>query len=229
VAVSEDDLTVPLAPPSSLPVARQLTYGDFDHSGLALTRDGTRLFTVSARHAGRDEDLRSSEVLEVTLELDDTAVAGNSPVRVVVRSTENLSVAALAAADDGALWLLAVDVGASGRDLLGRVSALYRSDAPLSESALIRLTDPDQTDQHHFDLDATGGVTPLPDASVLVLRGSRGRVGLVRVRPDGHVESVGCGTAVVTAVVAHSGAAVVAVQTAGSSGDLVLLRLVPSA
>ena len=230
----ETDLAVPATRPSGLPVAQQLTEGDFDHSGLAFAPDGSRLFTISARHAGRDNDLRS-EVFE--LNLDDTDGVGTvAPVRTTVRAEANLSISALACADDGALWLLATDLGATGRDFVGRVAALYRSGAPRAGSAPIRVTDPDQTDPDQTDpnqidpnrlnLDATGEITPLADGSVLVLNGSRGRVELLRVHSQGHVEMVDCGAAVVTAVDARDTTIVAAVQSAATSGDFVLARAV---
>ncbi|WP_338145282.1 S9 family peptidase [Cryobacterium suzukii] len=212
--------------PSGLPVARQVTAGDFDHSGLAFAGEGSRLLTISARHAGRDNDLRS-EVIELNLSLDEEATKADeilAPARTVVRSTENLSISALASDDDGNLWLLATDVGATGRDFVGRVSALYRCPVPLDGSAPIRVTDPDQTDQDLLDLEATGGISPMADGSVLVLRGSRGRVDLLRVYHDGHVEPLDCGATVATSVGTSGESVVVAVQTAGTSGDLVLLH-----
>lgn len=222
-SVPETDLAGPATRPADLPVARQLTEGDFDHSGLAFAPDGSRVFTISARHAGRDNDLRS-EVLE--LDLDDSDGVGTAaPVRTAVHAEANLSISALAYADDGTLWLLATDVGATGRDFVGRVPAVYRSGAPGAGSAPIRVTDPHQTDPNRLSLDATEGITPLADGSVLVLNGSRGRVELLRVHNQGQVERVDCGAAVVTAVDARDTTVVAAVQSASTSGDLVLTRV----
>ncbi|MBG6214122.1 dipeptidyl aminopeptidase/acylaminoacyl peptidase [Cryobacterium sp. CAN_C3] len=218
------DLAVPAVLPSGLPIARQLTDGVFDHSGLAFSPDGSRLLTISARHAGRDNDLRS-EIVELDLEIDHTDGAQTiAQARVVLRSAANLSVSALACADDGTLWLLASDVGATGRDFVGRATALYRVGAPFDGSGPIRVTDPDQTDTDRLDLDASGGITPLPDGSVFALGNSRGKVELIRVRGQGQVEAVECGAAVVSAVNARGATVVVAVQSAGTSGDLVLVH-----
>ncbi|MDJ0377691.1 S9 family peptidase [Cryobacterium sp. PH31-L1] len=218
------DLVDPAGLASGLPVARQLTEGDFDHSGLTFSPDGSRLFTVSARQAGRDTDLRS-EVVELTLsDSTDAAAQGTiAPLRTVVPAAHNLSISALASAEDGTLWLLATDMGASGRDFVGRVTALYRSGVSLDGSAPIRVTDPNQTDQDLLDLDATGGICPLADGSVLVLTGRRGRVELVRVEREGRVQSLDCGATVATSMDACGDAVVVAVQSAGTTGDLVLL------
>jgi dipeptidyl aminopeptidase/acylaminoacyl peptidase len=200
-----------------------LTEGDFDHSRLAFAPDGSRLFTISARHAGRDNDLRS-EVLE--LDLDDSDGVGTvAPVRTAVRAEADLTISALACADDGTLWLLATDVGATGRDFVGRVSAVYRIGAPGAGSAPIRVTDPHQNDTNRLSLDATEGITPLADGSVLVLNDSRGRVELLQVHNQGQVDIVDCGAAVVTAVGARDTTVVAAVQSASTSGDLVLARV----
>ncbi|TFD67832.1 alpha/beta hydrolase family protein [Cryobacterium ruanii] len=223
-SISDVKRTESGADAAGLAVARPLTDGDFDHSGLAFSPDGSRLLTVSARHAGRDGDLRS-EIIEVDLEKIDDIDGAEAVrlVRTIVGSKQNLGIAGLACADDGTLWLLATDLGMTGRDFVGRVTALYRSTL-LDGSAPIRVTDPKQDDRDGVDLDATGGITPLPDGSVLVLRGSRGRVELLRVHGQGEVEVVDCGAAVVTAVAARETTAVVAVQSAGTSGDLVLVR-----
>ncbi|WP_104192692.1 S9 family peptidase [Cryobacterium sp. Y82] len=212
--------------PSGLPVARQVTEGNFDHSGLAFASAGSRLLTISARHADRDNDLRS-EVIELNLSLDEDASKTHelpAPARTVVRSTKNLSISALACADDGALWLLATDVGATGRDFVGRVSALYRSVYPGDASTPIRVTHPHQTGQDLLDLEATGGISVLADGSVLVLRGSRGRVDLLRVSHDGRVEPLDCGASVASSADASGESVVVAVQSGGTSGDLVLVH-----
>jgi dipeptidyl aminopeptidase/acylaminoacyl peptidase len=223
------DLSVPATLSSGLPASRQLTDGDYDHSGLAFASDGSSLFTVSARHSGRDNDLRG-EILALDLAVDvarDSAQTDGAdtvaPVSRVVPSSANLNISALSCADDGTLWFLAIDMGATGRDFVGRVTALYRSSSPLAGSDPIRVTDPDQTDHDRFDLETTGSITPLPDGSVLVLRGSRGRVELVRVHSQGQTEAVDCGAAVVTAVDALRSTVVAAVQSAATTGDLVLV------
>ncbi|TFD15127.1 S9 family peptidase [Cryobacterium sp. TMT1-2-2] len=219
------DLLDPASFASGVPVARQLTEGDFDHSGLAFSPDGSRLLTISARQAERYTDLRS-EVVELTLrDSTDTAPNGTiAPLRTVVPAAQNLSISALASAEDGTLWLLATDVGASGRDFVGRVTALYRSGVSLDGSAPIRVTDPNQTDQDLLDLDATGGICPLTDGSVLVLTGRRGRVELVRVEREGRVQSLDCGATVAASMDACGDAVVVAVQSARTTGDLVLIH-----
>ncbi|TFB76207.1 S9 family peptidase [Cryobacterium glaciale] len=209
--------------PSGLAVARQLTDGDFDHSGLAFSPDGTRLLTISARHAGRDCDLRG-QIIELDLKnIEDAETV--VPVRTVVGPEGNLSISGLACAENGSLWFLATDLGLAGRDFVGRVTALYHCSTPFDDSAPIRVTDPEQNDQDRLDLDPAGGITPLADGSALVLRGTRGRVELVRVHGQGPVEAVDCGAAVVTAVAACEFTVVVAVQSAGTTGDLVFVRL----
>ena len=225
---ADDDTehAVPVVVPSGLAPVRRLTDGDFDHSGLAFSPDGSRLLTISARHAGRDGDLRG-QIIELDLGSieDDESAETIAPVCTVVGPGENLSISGLACADDGSLWFLATDLGLTGRDFVGRGTALYHGGAPFGGSAPIRVTDPERNDQDHLDLDATGGITPLADGSALVLRGSRGRVELVRVHRQGQIDAVECGAAVVTAVAANGTTAVVAVQSDGTSGDLVLVRL----
>ncbi|MDJ0348239.1 S9 family peptidase [Cryobacterium sp. PH29-G1] len=238
----DDERAGAALPAPGLPVAWQLTTGDFDHSGLAFTPDGSSLFTISARHDGRDDDLRSAVLaIDVGGAADGRAVSstavqhGAAPedpaaaasrgasVRTVVRASNNLSVSALACSADDALWMLATDVGITGRDFVGRNTALYRVPTLVDGSAPIRVTDSDRTDQAQLDLDAAGGITPLSDGSILVLRPHRGRVELVRVHPWGTFEAVDCGASVVTAVDARDSAVVAAVQSGGTSGDLVLI------
>jgi dipeptidyl aminopeptidase/acylaminoacyl peptidase len=162
------------SPVDPVPVARQLTVGDFDHRDLAFSADGSRLAFVSARHDGRDDDL-TSNIFQLTLDL-----AGAQPV-AVTGEHRNYDVHDLAYSASGRLFFVAVDLGESGRDFVGRSAALYLIDEP--GDAPRRLTDPETVD--------LGGssVTPHSTDSVLVLARNRGRVEMLSVSSDGAVSS----------------------------------------
>ncbi|WP_338145179.1 hypothetical protein [Cryobacterium mannosilyticum] len=70
----------PALPPGAV-APRRLTTGDFEHEGIAFSPDGMALLTISARHPGRDEDLRS-ELLVITL--DPVGAGPELPARTVL-------------------------------------------------------------------------------------------------------------------------------------------------
>ena len=203
-----------LTKPRGLPEARQLTSGDFDHSCLTFSPDGSKLLTISARHDGRDHDLRS-ELVEL---LVDPAVVG-SPVteRIVLGESANLSIGQVTWAPGGAIFLLATDVGESGRDFVGRNTALYRLDDGVAKA--IRLTDPE-----NIDLDESGGLSVTGDGSVLIQISKRGTVQLLSITPKGASTTVTSGAVVVTGHDAVGDRIVVALQDALTMGDLALVE-----
>ena len=198
--------------PLGLPEARQLTSGDFDHSCLTFSPDGSKLLTISARHDGRDHDLRS-ELVEI---LVDPAVVG-SPVteRTLLGESANLSIGQVTWAPEGAIFLLATDVGRSGRDFVGRNTALYSLDDGGVDP--LRLTDPE-----NIDLDESGGLGVTGDGSVLVQISTRGTVQLLSITPKSASTTVTSGAVVVTGHDAVGDRIVVAFQDALTMGDLAL-------
>jgi dipeptidyl aminopeptidase/acylaminoacyl peptidase len=198
--------------PPGLPTARQVTAGDFDHTGLAFSPDGEKLLTVSARHEGRDRDLRS-ELVEILV--DPAGAEPRLPERIVLGADANLSVAHATWAADGSIFLLAADVGSGGRDFVGRATSLYLLDG--TGGAPVRLTDPEST-----DLDNTGTISVAGDGSALVQHRTHGRVHLLRVTRDRTVTAVTSSAAVVTGHDAVGESIVFAFQDALTAGDVAL-------
>ncbi|MCL2595371.1 MAG: S9 family peptidase [Promicromonosporaceae bacterium] len=121
--------------PRLLPEARQLTHGDFDHAQPVVA--GEAVIVVSARHEGRDRDLRG-DLYRIDLSdgvatlLTDPAATGtnlfcNSPVVV---------------GDD--VYFLGGDLGPDGLGFVGTNSSVYRM--PVAGGAAIRLTEPENLD-----------------------------------------------------------------------------------
>ena len=198
-------------PPVGLPEARQLTSGDFDHTGLTFSPDGTKLLTISARHEERDRDLRT-ELVEV---LVDPAARPQSPKRIALGASANLNISQLCWAPGGAIFLLAVDVGESGRDFVARNVALYVLED--TATGAVRLTDPET-----IDLDDGGALSITGAGTVLVQNRTRGTVQLLSITPTGAVAPVTSTAVVVTAHDAVGEHIVFAFQDALTTGDLAL-------
>ncbi|MDQ1554477.1 MAG: hypothetical protein QOK46_1555 [Microbacteriaceae bacterium] len=191
-----------------VPVATQLTSSDFEHRELAFSADGSRLAFVSARHENRDDDLVSN-IFELELDLPDAepvAITGND---------RRYDVHELAYSGSGQLFFVAVDLGETGRDFVGRSASLYLVDEPGSPAR--RLTDPGVVD--------LGGspLTPFGADSVLVLARTRGRVELHSVASDGAVSRLTTGEAEVTGHDAAGDTIVVSYSDPTSHGDVALV------
>ncbi len=199
------DLT---ADPRSLPeptTGSQVTDGDWDDTSVTWSPDGARLAFVSARHDGRDADLRSDAW---------TCAPDGSDL---VRATDtSLAVEQVAwSLDGGRLWLLASDVGASGTEFVGRNTGLYA--VPVAPPSVpVRHTEPG------VDLGEEGSHLTVTGDGVLVQHRTRGAVELLRVgEPD---------TVLLTGplwVAGHDAVGDVTVATvlsAGSAGEVVLVN-----
>ncbi|MDH6236997.1 S9 family peptidase [Cryobacterium sp. CG_9.6] len=202
--------------PLGFPQARQVSAGDYDHAGLIFSADGSRLLSVSARHLDRDRDLRS-EVVEFAVPVDLSAAEDALSFRVVVSENENLSISTITMAEDGQLFLLATNVGISGRDFVGANTALYVLEAS-GERSPHRVTDPNV-----IDLDASGGLSVTADGQVLAQNCSRGEVHLVRIDSEGVLDPVSSGAMVVTAHDSVGSTIVYAFQDGSTAGDLRLV------
>ncbi|NUU17444.1 S9 family peptidase [Cellulomonas humilata] len=197
------------------PVA--LTSGDVGVAGLRWLPSGEALVAVSSRHASRETDLRSDVVrIDASPDGDPTA-----PVPLTDADTGSaLGVdAVLPSADGTALWLLASDLGPTGRDFVAAQVGLFRLplDGDRAGGAPVRLTDPES--------DQLGGVLAELDGDALVVVERRGAAHLVRVGSDGtHTTLVG-GTHVVAgaAVAAGTGRVVVTAGAPESSGEVLLV------
>ena len=102
--------------PTTLPEPVALTAGDVGVSGARWLPSGDALVGVSSRHAARESDLRSDAVRIDAL----PAGAPAAPVPLTdADAGSTLGVeAVLPSADGRTLWLLASDLGPTGRDFV---------------------------------------------------------------------------------------------------------------
>ncbi|HIY65307.1 MAG TPA: S9 family peptidase [Candidatus Agrococcus pullicola] len=149
--------------PSERDTAVQLTRGEVSFSLANWSERG--ILAITARHETRDSDLRSSVVLI------DPAAPGQEPADIVP-ATANLSIGDAIEAD-GALWMLAGELGERGRDFVAKSASVYVVDD--GEPKLL-------TDPNSFDFGDPGSHLVATDGGVLALRRTRGRVQLVLIR-----------------------------------------------
>lgn len=167
----------------TLPVeARQLTSGDADDTSPAWSPDGTRLAFVSSRHAGRESDLRSSVYVV------DVEGAGDDPQADPSTVVEgDLSISGVHWLIDDRLVLLATDVGATGRDFVGRPTQLFVTDGPVVDGGVaVRALTGDG------ELDLDGGADDLVVAHdrIIVRDLHRGATRVLSIDPDGGVDDL---------------------------------------
>ncbi|WP_430593023.1 prolyl oligopeptidase family serine peptidase [Humidisolicoccus flavus] len=156
----------------SIAAATQLSNGDFQHSGILFSDDGTKILTSSARHDSRFEDLRS-ELFEF-----DAHTPGEPTL--VLSSTRNLSItnpSSIVRFDDGALAFLAQEVGERGIDFVAKNTGLFLLETNGTVSRL--------TDAETIDLGEVGSHLSSQASSVIVQNRTRGRVELARVNRAG--------------------------------------------
>lgn len=200
------------------PAARQVAAGDVDLTSLAWLPDGRHVVAVAARHAARNEDLRADVVVV------DTAPDADPAVRPLTDADAGSTLAvadAIPTADGTGLWLLAQDMGPSGRDFVARQTGLYRLDlrdvagVPVADGEPVRLTDDDAVDLDPGTFAATAD-------GVLVGLLRRGTVALQEWRADGSVRELIGGPVVLSGAAAAPDAGLVVATVAGpaTSGDL---------
>lgn len=199
------------------PPAVRLTDGPLEVVRPRWVPDGDALVAVSARHAGREHDVRRDAVL-VPAPRDAT---GPSPVVPLTDADAGspLRVDAVAATADG-LWLLAADLGPDGTDTVAAQPGLHHlpltgtgAGAPAA-SAPRRLTDPETT--------GLGDVLVAVPGGVLVTVEERGAVVLEHVTVDGATTRLVDAPHVVLGADAHGDVVVAAAATPTSAG--VVLR-----
>lgn len=206
------DVPVEGGRPAALPESSPLTTGDIGVSGVRWLPSGDALVGVSARHAARETDLRS-DVVRV-----DATPTGDPATPVPVTDADagsTLTVdAVLPSADGSTLWLVAGDLGPTGRDFVATQSGLYRLALDRADAVPERLTD--------ADLDQVTAVVAEVDGDPVVVVERRGAAHLVRVAADGTATTLVGGTHVVSgaAVAPGAGHAVVTAATPTSAGDV---------
>ncbi len=176
------DLASPTAGPTPLPASRQVTTGDTDVTAPRWMPDGRHVVAVGAVHTGHHDDLRA-DILVVDVGVDDPVAAQNLRRLTDADLGSSLWAEAVCPAPDGsAVFVLAVDVGPTGRDFVATQTALYRIDLPDAVGGTPgvpqRLTDPLTRDLVSSVLHVTGN-------DVLVADQRRGRVVLLAVGPGG--------------------------------------------
>ena len=201
----------PFAEPAPEPV--QVTSGDFDHAAVAWSPDGQLLAFVSARHDSRDADL----VTDVWL----CAPDGSQP-RPLTRGgpggRPGLSVDRVTFTAAGtSVCFAAVELGADGREMLGRNSGLWSVPADGSAPPR-RLTDAESV---HL---AAGRTIEPTERGALVAAERRGAVELLLVPYDGgEPETLMSGQRQVEGIAGTDSMVVAAVASPGSCGELIAL------
>lgn len=199
------------------PAARQITSGDTDVEQIAWLPGGRYVVAVAARHAGKDQDLRSDAVVVDTAPDADHALV---PLTDADAGSTLAVAAVLPSADGAALWLLAQDMGPSGREFVATQTGLFRLPLAAGDAAPTPAGAPERlTDAEAVDLDP--GTFAVTADGVLAGVLHRGTVVLREHRADGSTRDL------LTGLVAHGVAAAtdapVAVVTAAgpvTSGDL---------
>jgi len=213
-------LELPEERDTSVPVPRSvaLTSGDEDVDAPRWFPDGGAVAAVLRRHATREEDLRRDAVA-VVVPQDLASADGHAPVVPLTDADTGSDVAvAQVLPGDDRVWLLAEDVGASGRDFVAALTGLFEVPlTPLGTPAgpARRVTDADEV-----DLDP--GVLVAAEGGVLVAPLRSGAVHLVHVAPDGSSRDLVGGDVVVSGAHAASGVVVAVRATATTAGDVVV-------
>lgn len=186
--------------------ATQLTRGDTSWAGVVWTPDGRELLSVPDVIEFTRRDLRD-RVMAI-------AVDGGEQREVLSRAA-NLSVSAVDVAPDGAVFLLANDVGETGTDFVAPGVALFVLDGDAPRA----LTDPET-----IDLGEVGSHLSFDGDDVLVQDRTRGRVRLLRVSRTGQVTEVLGGDLEVNGHAVAAGRVVASVASPESFGELVSVQ-----
>lgn len=186
--------------------AEQLTDGTASHGGVVFTADGAEVLTVPDEIESDRRDLRSRLIA--------VSVDGSGQREVLAREA-GLTVFGAEVAGDGAIALLAHEVGDDGVDFIAPGVGLWllEADGPR------RLTDAES-----IDLGEVGSHITAVGDDFLVQDRTRGRVRLVRVARDGALTEVLGGDLEVAGHAAAGERVVASVARPDSYGELVLLE-----
>ncbi len=207
--------------PSAVPASVALTSGDIGVAGLRWLPSGEALVAVSSRHASRESDLRSDAVRI------DAAPAGEPGAPVALTDADAGSTlgvdAVLPSADGRTLWLLASELGGTGRDFVAAQVGLYALALEDPTAAPVRLTD--------VESDQLAGVLIEVDGAPVVVIERHGAAHLVRVAADATATTLVGGTHVVAGVAyaPGTGRVVATAATATSSGEVLAVDLASGA
>jgi dipeptidyl aminopeptidase/acylaminoacyl peptidase len=199
----------PLAEPAAEPV--QVTAGDFDNTAVAWSPDGRNLAFVSARHDTRDTDL-AADIWR--------CAPDGSDLKPITRSPDGgpgLAIDQICAGPDGdSVYFTAAELGANGRDMLGRNVGLWSVPADGSGPPE-RLTDAETI---HL---VRGAAIAATRAGVLANAESRGAVELLLVQGAGDPERLVAGQRQVEGTASSESVTVAVVSSPGSAGELIAL------
>ncbi|MEZ0449468.1 S9 family peptidase [Cellulomonas sp. ICMP 17802] len=201
--------------PASVPEPVALTAGPVGVAGARWLPSGEALVGVSSRHASREDDLRSDAVLVAAAPDGDPA----APVALTdADAGSTLGVeAVLPSADGSTLWLLAGDLGSTGRDFVAAQVGLFRLPLGVEGATPERLTD--------LDDDQLTGVLVEVHGDPVVGVERRGAQHLVRLHDDGTATTLVGGTSVVSGAAAAPGRVVVTAGSPTSSGEVLAVDL----
>lgn len=205
---------VPSDGTDELPPSVTLTSGDVGVDGARWLPSGDALVAVSARHAGHESDLRQDAVV-VQAHPDGDPQTPAPLTDADAGSTLDVE-AVLPSADGTAVWLLASDVGESGRDFIAAQVGLFRVTIDGAPGQPVRLTDPES-------VDLLTSVLAEHEGGVVVADQARGAVHLVHVGPDGSLRTLLDGPVVVSGAAVGGGRVVATAAGPTSSGDLVVV------
>ena len=194
-----------------LPAAVALTTGDVGVGGARWLPSGDALVAVSARHGSRESDLRQDAVLVEARPSGDP----QPPVPLTdADAGSTLGVEAVLPSADGThVWLLASDLGTSGREFVAAQVGLYRVALDQGAVAPLRLTDAES-------IDLSTSVLAEHEGDALVASEVRGAVHLLRVAADGSARTLLDGAMVVSGVAVGGDRIVVTAATPSSAGEV---------
>jgi dipeptidyl aminopeptidase/acylaminoacyl peptidase len=187
--------------PELVPVARQLTAGDFNHHSLAWVGDS--VVVISARHSGRDRDLRADLYL----------IGAQGAPLALTDSASGVSALASPVVVGDHIYFVGIETGVSGVDVAGVNAGVYV--VPVSGGRPQRLTDAETV--------CIEGSLAETSRGVLAIDQVRGSGVAIEVDASGELRRwVMPGS--VLAVGAGGGVGVAVVATASSPGELVVLE-----